>query len=472
MVFLGKNFLQCIQEFEQNAWPAHVTLAYHYTRSNRMDSIKQDGLMTLADRKKAYNISHGVGVFGDGVYTATNPFAFRRFGDVGLLVAIIQGHATRVPFDTRAIQDMPRINTKIGNKALIQINGQITDAIKYTDELVLRESKQCLPLMRFDTAYVSSQTGQDAVWMYHQELQKLLDSTFNKGVPTILTRIHESSTDPHRTGGAAAAHAAFVLATSRARHAAAASRAASLSAAAAAVVSNAASRSAAAAAALSLNAPATNTSSMTVVFGSGGVPAPANAGPQLPSYQFASTATIGHATASAFPAPGVPGASPFGPTMQRSSSSRTASKSTSSGFLFSGSNSVATTGGVLAASAFPAPGVPGASPFGPTMQRSRSRRTSSKAAGSSQPFPGSYPCSSGHSARNQTAIQYIAPLTLSASSTADAFVNCSKGSKEYCVICMESLANGGQIVSLKHCGHEYHKQVRKGFHCMHMLTFC
>jgi hypothetical protein len=106
------------------------------------------------------------------------------------------------------------------------------------------------------------------------------------------------------------------------------------------------------------------------------------------------------------------------------------------------------------------------------MQRSRSRRTSSKAAGSSQPFPGSYPCSSGHSASNQTAIQYIAPLTLSASSTADAFVNCSKGSKEYCVICMESLANGGQSVSLKHCGHEYHKQVRKGFHCMHMLTFC
>jgi deltex-like protein len=514
MVFLGKNFLQCIQEFEQNAWPAHVTLAYHYTRSNRMDSIKQDGLMTLADRKKAYNISHGVGVFGDGVYTATNPFAFRRFGDVGLLVAIIQGHATRVPFDTRAIQDMPRINTKIGNKALIQINGQITDAIKYTDELVLRESKQCLPLMRFDTAYVSSQTGQDAVWMYHQELQKLLDSTFNKGVPTILTRIHESSTDPHRTGGAAAAHAAFVLATSRARHAAAASRAASLSAAAAAVVSNAASRSAAAAAALSLNAPATNTSSMTVVFGSGGVPAPANAGPQIPSSQFAATATIGHATASAFPAPGVagasqvgpimqrsrsrrtaskstssgflfsgsnsaattggvvaasafpapgvPGASPFGPTMQRSSSSRTASKSTSSGLLFSGSNSVATTGGVLFASAFPAPGVPGASPFGPTMQRSRSHRTSSKAAGSSQPFPGSYPCSSGHSARNQTAIQYIAPLTLSASSTADAFVNCSKGSKEYCVICMESLANGGQIVSLKHCGHEYHKQCIEG----------
>ena len=175
MVYLGKNFLQCIQDFEQNARPARVTLAYHYTRSNRMDSIKQDGLMTLADRKKAYNKSHGVGVFGDGVYTATNPFAFRHFGDVGLLVAVVLGHTSRVVYNSKAMQDIAGINTKIGNKALYQINGQITDAIKYTDELVLRESKQCLPLMRFDTASVSSQAGQEAVWMYHQQLQSLLD---------------------------------------------------------------------------------------------------------------------------------------------------------------------------------------------------------------------------------------------------------------------------------------------------------
>lgn len=193
MVFLGRNFLQCLQEFEHKGYPCRVTLAYHYTSSAAMDKIKQDGLMTLEERRKTYSTSNSHGaVFGDGIYTANNPFAFRHFGDTGLLVAVLLGNVSRVPMGGKKPNDST-INTVIGNKMLRRVTGTIPEKTKYTDELVLQESKQCLPLMQFKTASVSNQAGKDAVWAFHQELQKLLDTSFNKGVRTKLTRIEKMS---------------------------------------------------------------------------------------------------------------------------------------------------------------------------------------------------------------------------------------------------------------------------------------
>jgi hypothetical protein len=62
-----------------------------------MDSIQQDGLMTVADRDRNGIRNRQKGTYyGDGVYIATNPYAFQSFGNVGLLVAVLLGRTGRV----------------------------------------------------------------------------------------------------------------------------------------------------------------------------------------------------------------------------------------------------------------------------------------------------------------------------------------------------------------------------------------
>lgn len=194
MVFLAKKFLQCQADFQADGLPTNVTLAYHYTRNERMDSIKQDGLVTLADRKR--KDAHAVGgcAFGDGVYTATNPYAFYGFngGKVGLLVAVVLGSTKRVSYSGRTPNNAAPVNTVIGNK-MRNLPGNMSEDTQFHDEYVLQESRQCLPLVRFDTSLVSSDgrrtQGNDAVWTHHKELQKLLDQFFNGGIRTELTQI-------------------------------------------------------------------------------------------------------------------------------------------------------------------------------------------------------------------------------------------------------------------------------------------
>jgi len=303
-----------------------------------------------ADRKKTYNNSHGVGVFGDGIYTATNPFAFRHFGDTGLLVAVLLGNTARVPYTADPKANLVgTINTVIGNKSLRHLTGTLSEAIRYTDELVLQESKQCLPLMRFDTASVSTQAGKDAVWMFQQELQRLLDKVFNKGVRTELQRIHESATDPYavRAGGGTSASSA---------------------------------------------------AAMAAIASSGAGPFPVSGIPP-------------HLIASLPP------------------------------------HLLARVGGSGSAGA----AMGGGSGAGSASRRSSSRR--------SRPAAGGSPASS-----MPEVLMYTAPLILTTPTPSDAFVSCRQGSKEDCVICMESLSStdSGRVVRLKECGHEYHKKCIQG----------
>jgi deltex-like protein len=199
IVFLAKQFIQCQHEFRRNGIDPKVTLAYHYTTDQNMNSIQQDGLMTLADRGRNGIISRENGMFyGDGVYTASNPYAFQTFGNVGLLVAVLLGNARRVlpggecPFANGSV-----VNTAIGNKSVKNLWKQVSDDAKLYDELVLGKSKQCLPLFRYDVTLVSctwqGKVGADAIWSHQVELQKLIDQSFNDGVETKLERILPST---------------------------------------------------------------------------------------------------------------------------------------------------------------------------------------------------------------------------------------------------------------------------------------
>lgn len=191
MVFLCKAFLECATDFQRRGIPSRVSLVYHYTKSERMSLIREHGLMTLGDRVQKGTGSTGRAAFGDGVYAASNPTAFRHFGDTGMIVAVILGNKERVPYDKSGASPnytATAANTLIGNKRIASIDGEISIQDKFADELVLQESRQCLPLIQFDSNLTRSDEGREAVWKYHQELQKICDKALNGGVRTVLKR--------------------------------------------------------------------------------------------------------------------------------------------------------------------------------------------------------------------------------------------------------------------------------------------
>jgi len=51
----------------------------------------------------------------------------------------------------------------------------------------LKESRQCVPLIKFEKTLVNPNeengSGNDTVWMYHQEMQKVVNEFFNSGIP-------------------------------------------------------------------------------------------------------------------------------------------------------------------------------------------------------------------------------------------------------------------------------------------------
>jgi hypothetical protein len=80
------------EEFRQAGKPIKVDTGYHYTRKKNMDSIQINGLMNRSEMAswKIDTASNGA-CFGQGIYTAANPFLFRSYGDLGLMVARLPG---------------------------------------------------------------------------------------------------------------------------------------------------------------------------------------------------------------------------------------------------------------------------------------------------------------------------------------------------------------------------------------------
>jgi deltex-like protein len=181
MVFLAERMLEAQETFQKNGIDPTVDIGYHYTAELHMDKIRVDGLMTRSDRQSAGVGNHTNGaVFGDGIYTANNPFVFRHFGAVGLLVARLKGMAVRlVPSQKEGNSDS---NSVVGNKCPTTI----ATTGDFHDEIVLRTSAQVLPLIRFCNSF-SQQSGSaesQAIHEFHQILQQTVDQFFNDGNKT------------------------------------------------------------------------------------------------------------------------------------------------------------------------------------------------------------------------------------------------------------------------------------------------
>lgn len=175
MTFMAERMFQEQQNFWSAGKPTRVDIAYHYTRGQNMDRIRTDGLMTHAERQaSSFTSNYNGSVFGDGVYTGNGPFAFRAYGDVGLIVARMKGVVDRIEIGTARRDASAGIDTVIGNKRpkggyvlptafsrsvrrVMENEGEISDeedenGDRYEDEVVLQKSSQVIPLIRYSAS--------------------------------------------------------------------------------------------------------------------------------------------------------------------------------------------------------------------------------------------------------------------------------------------------------------------------------
>lgn len=83
MVFMAEKLFQLQETFKTRQIDTTVDIGYHYTGENHYKQITENGLMTKSEREQHGKGSHTNGqVYGEGIYTANNPFGFRNFGAV------------------------------------------------------------------------------------------------------------------------------------------------------------------------------------------------------------------------------------------------------------------------------------------------------------------------------------------------------------------------------------------------------
>ena len=196
MVFLAEKFMDCQWQFAQNKKPGqhdslNVSIGYHYTSVANLSSIRTEGLLSHTERvRNNINAKKPSAYFGDGIYTANNPWCFQKYGDVGLLCATLQGTSQRVHWNNGHLVDEKvctvtnwntstgAVNTRIGNKT--------RDHNEYYDEIVLQSSTQCLPLFRFSKCSISPFDAESIsnrlLWKLHADLQIVLDNFFHHSI--------------------------------------------------------------------------------------------------------------------------------------------------------------------------------------------------------------------------------------------------------------------------------------------------
>ena len=194
-VFLAEKILELQDTFKQGGCPPFVDIGYHYTAKSNIRAIRTSGLLTVEDRiaKKNKNVVNRA-YFGNGIYVANNPHAFRSYGEVGLLVAILPGNVQDLGtehFDRSSTIVYPTTNTITGNK--IGPN-------PYYNEIVLRTSSQVLPLVKFPKDKIQDPTFADLLWSIHKQIQhEILDVFFNESQKTCVTRVKKTTSSS--TGG-------------------------------------------------------------------------------------------------------------------------------------------------------------------------------------------------------------------------------------------------------------------------------
>jgi len=132
--------------------------------------------LTNSDRAAVgVNAAVSGSIFGKGIYTANNPYAFSRFGPIGIFVARLKG--TCVKWDDLG-----------GNEALVSagmhtVLGNKQKGVPDTDEVVLRNSSQCLPLLCYNSIPLGDKDVKSVLRKITVSLQKLADQCLSCNLP-------------------------------------------------------------------------------------------------------------------------------------------------------------------------------------------------------------------------------------------------------------------------------------------------
>lgn len=175
MVALADRMFTLQKDFQSQGKDTHVDIGFHYTKSSLLHSIRQDGLLTKAERNRSPfmdQVPSNGGTFGDGLYLGNNPFSYHAFarGDICLFVARLKGQTNK--FEER----------QVGDTTLLGRSGG-------TDEVcVLQSSAQALSLAYFSSDLIDplddSNAGNRMTHEYHCSLQAIVDEFFNDGQVT------------------------------------------------------------------------------------------------------------------------------------------------------------------------------------------------------------------------------------------------------------------------------------------------
>jgi len=150
-------------DFELVGFPTRVDIAYHYTRTENLGTIRVNGLLSKAERSASnINSKFNGSTYGDGIYCARHPAAYKQYGDIGIMVAQLKGKIADFPakFDGT----IHSIVVKRGDENL-----------EFT---VLEKSCQCLPLFTFRW----NNTVAAKIPAFQREVQALLDLHINDGL--------------------------------------------------------------------------------------------------------------------------------------------------------------------------------------------------------------------------------------------------------------------------------------------------
>ena len=184
------RFMDCQDWFRDELKPTQATVAFHYTKSSNLDSIRRDGLVC------SKNVRHGA-FYGRGVYVSNNPQAFCPYGSMGILVLILQGEVKQMTAYNEDTDNNDSVDTFLGNKQTIlsdssnENNAQFTLS-RYLDEIILREMEQVLPLISFP---VEANNNGELLYQLQCLVQRVADKWFNNGRTIRVDRIYPSFHD-------------------------------------------------------------------------------------------------------------------------------------------------------------------------------------------------------------------------------------------------------------------------------------
>ncbi|GMI49858.1 hypothetical protein ScalyP_jg4078 [Parmales sp. scaly parma] len=147
-----------------------ITVGYHWTSKANVKKIASNGLMSKAERDGAnvQSASHGA-VFGDGIYTASQPLEFKNmYGDQVIMLIVAMGKTEYVGRKYGPRSD-PSFNTVVGNKN--KKDCQFGDAM---NEIVLQQSSQVIPVFVADNKVFNSPAGKSDFFRIQAEVGEII----------------------------------------------------------------------------------------------------------------------------------------------------------------------------------------------------------------------------------------------------------------------------------------------------------